>query len=179
MIPWHPGSLSWNPTGADDPTPTDSGYQNAHPMDVLTGQSYPVEGSQDMPYVGLEGLTGALQAIYNGIMSIPASIASLLAAVQAFFAIPANPTADINMQPLQNLPLLTKFPFCIPFDLVAALTSLSDENNEAPSWTLTWMEEDVEIDFEMFDTLAMVVRYFVGLSFTLMLIMKTRDLVKG
>ena len=143
-----------------------------------------------LPDIAIDGLTGALQAIwgsiigalqaiYNGITAIPAALSGIHSAITAFFAIPANPAVNINMDPLKNLPLLTKFPFCIPFDLIAAMSSLADSGNAPPSWTLSWMNVEFDMDFSIFNPVAQIVRYFTGLSFTLALILKTRELVKG
>lgn len=80
--------------------------------------------------------------------------------------------------------IVSKFPFCVPFDLIKAVQTLSsdpvvpdfDVKIKIPSLKQTY---SIKIDFNQFETMAVVSRWFFRLLFILSLILITRKLIKG
>ena len=103
---------------------------------------------------------------------------------------PDEPDAGVNdgSNGLPNLVvkgLKTKFPFCIPFDLIMAF-KLFEAPAEAPVWKLPLkvatlgIDYELVIDFNEFEQLAVVLRWIELVSFILSLILITRSkLIKG
>jgi hypothetical protein len=83
---------------------------------------------------------------------------------------------------------LKKFPFCIPWDVVDLVSSVSAEK-KAPKWELPFkmgnktfgykVDEKVIIDLSKYETLAVICRWFFRIMFILSLVIITRYLIKG
>lgn len=103
---------------------------------------------------------------------------------------PDKPDSSVNdgSNGLPNLVvkgLKTKFPFCIPFDLIMAF-KLFEAPAEAPVWKLPLevatlgIYYELVIDFNEFEQLAVVLRWIELVAFILSLILITRSkLIKG
>lgn len=80
--------------------------------------------------------------------------------------------------------ITTKFPFCIPFDVLRTVQMLSAPA-ETPVFEIPFkaefigVDETITIDFSQFDTLAAIMRWMLSALFLLGLIMATRNLIKG
>lgn len=80
--------------------------------------------------------------------------------------------------------ITTKFPFCIPFDVLRTVQMLSAPA-ETPVFKIPFkadfigVDEEITIDFSQFDTLAAIMRWMLSALFLLGLIMATRNLIKG
>lgn len=95
---------------------------------------------------------------------------------------------DIKPDETKTPQLLKKFPFCIPWDVVDLVTSVSAEK-KAPKWELPFkmgneifgykVDEKVVIDMSKYETLAVICRWFFRIMFILGLVMVTRYLIKG
>jgi hypothetical protein len=94
----------------------------------------------------------------------------------------SNPSFDISTFKVTGL--AGKFPFCIPFDLIAAIKVLVAKP-EAPVWTFplhlpgTGLSKSITINMTKFESVAYVCRWVETLGFTYLLITKTRGLIKG
>ena len=96
--------------------------------------------------------------------------------------------ADIDMPTVNGNLWKTKFPFCIPFDLINLFSGFSAEA-EAPSFHVLVMpansfgldNEDIywDIDFAPYNYLVQILRFFIALGFVLWLIVITRKLNRG
>ena len=79
--------------------------------------------------------------------------------------------------------ILTRFPFCIPFDLVNAIGAFSGLPRTPPKWVIPvniWgTENSITIDFAQFDIWAKIIRWGVLICFNVGLIVVTRKLIKG
>ena len=77
-----------------------------------------------------------------------------------------------------------KFPFCVPFDLIA-LVAILNETGEAPKWVIplpfgfAGYDGSFTIDFAMFEPVAAVIRTFMTLLFILGLVLITRKIIQG
>ena len=95
---------------------------------------------------------------------------------------------DIKPDETKTPQLLKKFPFCIPWDVVDLVTSVSAEK-KAPRWELPFkmgneifgykVDEKVIIDLSKYESLAIICRWFFRIMFILGLVMITRYLIKG
>ncbi len=90
----------------------------------------------------------------------------------------ADPTKQIDWSPLKFSGLLNKFPFCIPWDLKNAVSSLQADV-KIPKWDIEIMGENLLIDFERFEAWAKIVRWGVLILFNIGLIKITRSLIRG
>ena len=76
------------------------------------------------------------------------------------------------------------FPFCIPFDLINAVKLLSSEPIP-PKYTFNFkvsqfnIDYDIVIDFAKFEDIAKVIRTLMTFAFVIMLILITRNLIRG
>lgn len=96
--------------------------------------------------------------------------------------------ADIDIPTVNGNLWKTKFPFCIPFDLINLFSGFSSEA-EAPSFHVLVMpansfgldNDDIywDIDFAPYNYLVQILRFFLALSFVLWLIVITRKLIRG
>ena len=96
--------------------------------------------------------------------------------------------ADIDMPTVNGNLWKTKFPFCIPFDLINLFSGFSAEA-EAPNFHVLVMpansfgldNDDIywDIDFAPYNYLVQILRFFIALGFVLWLIVITRKLIRG
>lgn len=96
--------------------------------------------------------------------------------------------AEIDMPTVNGNLWKTKFPFCIPFDLINLFSGFSAEV-QAPSFHVLVMpansfgldNDDIywDIDFQPYNYLVQILRFFLALSFVLWLIVITRKLIRG
>jgi len=98
-------------------------------------------------------------------------------------AIPESTTGNVDLDQVKlPLTLKDKFPFCIPFDFLKAIGMLR-ANPVAPKFDYTFsiasigFTEHFIIDLSMFDSLAVVLRWFLSLLFTVLLIVATRRFI--
>lgn len=90
-------------------------------------------------------------------------------------------TKSLDFSPLQ-LSLADKFPFCIPFDFIRVF-NIFTSNAVTPNFIITMPENLVgggssfEFNFDKFEKLASILRFFVLLFFITNLIKYTRDLI--
>ena len=99
-----------------------------------------------------------------------------------------NPTND---KPSQVVPALSlpevlfqhKFPFCLPYDIYAMCLGLRSDNSEPPVFSIPYKNDtlnidlEYEIDFEDFNEVIIILRFFIGAGFTIGLIFATRKLI--
>ncbi len=80
--------------------------------------------------------------------------------------------------------IINKFPFCIPFDLIKVIKKM-DSTATAPRFEFPFkfqrlgINETIVLDLSQFEKVAVVVRWFVLVSYLLLLIYATRSLIKG
>lgn len=80
--------------------------------------------------------------------------------------------------------IINKFPFCIPFDLVNVIKKM-DSTATAPRFEFPFkfqrlgINETIVLDLSQFEKVAVVVRWFILVSYLLLLIYATRSLIKG
>lgn len=75
------------------------------------------------------------------------------------------------------------FPFCVPFDLIDFLGILAAEP-EAPKFTYRFyappvVDQEIEIDLSVFDSVAAIMRTMELLAFCIGLILLTRNIIRG
>ena len=108
------------------------------------------------------------------------------AAVATATVIPAKP-ADLPDIDIGSPALWTKkFPFCLPFDIARLIGDFS-ATPQIPKFSMVIMpansfglnneEIRVEIDFEPYDKLVQILRFFLALSFVFFLIIITRKII--
>ena len=99
-----------------------------------------------------------------------------------------NPKKDTPSKILPGLSLPEilfkhKFPFCLPYDIYAMCLGLRSDNAEPPVFSIPYKNDtlnidlEYEIDFEDFDEVISILRFFVGATFTVGLIFATRKLI--
>jgi hypothetical protein len=91
-------------------------------------------------------------------------------------------TGDMKEMSLPAI-IISKFPFCIPFDLAFAILALS-ANPVAPVFHITGIpgmfnSVDIEIDFSKFQLLATILRWGILIMFNIGLIKLTRTIIRG
>lgn len=94
---------------------------------------------------------------------------------------PIAPPADMDSftANLQEI-----FPFCIPFDLIKAVKILTSEP-VPPKYTFKIqvkqlkIDYDIVIDFEKYEDLAKIIRVLMTFAFVIMLILLTRNIIRG
>ena len=80
--------------------------------------------------------------------------------------------------------MASKFPFCIPFDLINAIKVLAADA-EAPHFEIPivnerlGIDESIVVDFEKFESVALICRWTEVVGFIIMLVNRTRGLIKG
>ena len=94
--------------------------------------------------------------------------------------------ADIDMPTVNGNLWKTKFPFCLPFDIINLFTGFSAEA-QAPSFHLLVMpansfglsNDDIywDIDFSPYNNLVQILRFFIAIAFVLWLIVLTRKVI--
>lgn len=93
----------------------------------------------------------------------------------------SNPSLAVGLTPSG---LSNKFPFCIPFDLIDAISMLGAKA-EAPKIVIPivnerlGIDEEIVIDFAQFESVAVVCRTTFSIGFLISLIVLTRKIVKG
>ena len=92
--------------------------------------------------------------------------------------------ANWNINDFKTSGLGSKFPFCIPYDLINLISVFEAEpvtpKFEIPFVFEKWgINESITIDLSIFDNIAKIFRTFETLGFIGFLIMKTRGLIKG
>ncbi|AKL97378.1 hypothetical protein CACET_5p00050 (plasmid) [Clostridium aceticum] len=112
----------------------------------------------------LTGITGWLSSISSWLTSL--------------FAFPTD--FSLNLDPLKNLPIATKFPFCLPFDLKNSIESLQSPV-VVPVFTTTWnlpfYQGDIEINLAAMERFAQITRWGTLIVFNLGLILVTRKVL--
>lgn len=161
-----------------------AGYDVAYGTDTAAGAIVGV----DLPAVPAEvpdtpvipgedtdhaGILSKLGSILSGIKALPGQIAGTVIG-----------TGELDWSALQGVSFKTVFPFCIPFDLADALTSLRASPKE-PLWEVDFSGTAfapagaVVIDLRTFSRLFAIIRFFVYGGFVVSLIVLTRKLIKG
>lgn len=85
---------------------------------------------------------------------------------------------ELDFSPLLDSGLDKKFPFSLPWDVKRSVEMLLVDR-EVPKWKANIKGVDIVIDFEIFTSLAKIVRSFSTLVFVLLLILITRGIIKG
>ncbi|MBK5263298.1 MAG: hypothetical protein JJE17_12145 [Peptostreptococcaceae bacterium] len=112
---------------------------------------------------------------------VPISITDALTVPATVVPDATTGNVDLDMVKLP-LTLKDKFPFCIPFDFMKGIGLLRG-NPVAPVFDFPFViqslgiHEHFLIDLSIFDTLASVLRWFLSLLFTIMLIVATRRFI--
>jgi len=165
---------------------TDNPDTNAGELPAEVGADTVVNGitdlSQDVFDIGqvIETLTGIVPTIWDLIRtedvtwSEPSTI------------VPYVPTSTVPELESMKLPALvmTRFPFCIPFDLARAFSNLVAPP-VVPSWDIPFVmdrygfNETIHISFEEFSVLATITRWGFSVVFLIGLILVTRNLIRG
>jgi hypothetical protein len=134
-----------------------------------------------------QSITDAVTSVGEGVNSIGQTITDTWAKVgEIATSITAPATIAVDFAPLSVAGSLVanKFPFCIPFDLVNSVASLNVAA-VAPHWVINFPANyfvgggHVDIDFTQFETWAVVVRWGLLISFSLGLILITRQIIGG
>lgn len=145
---------------------------------LITGVDVPsVPDVPDVPVTpdvpDLSGISGLLQSILSWLKALPAAF------VDAFLGEPV-----LNFDALKINNFITKFPFCVPYDLYNCIAQLVVPP-APPVFTLSFdgtimaSAGDIVIDLSKFDGLAKIIRFFVFFGFVAALIKITRNLIKG
>lgn len=137
------------------------------------------------------GLTTAINAVKTAVESMSTTLSNAMTTTQTKVtdianAITAPATVPINFVPLQiaGATVATKFPFCIPFDLINSISSLNVAA-VAPHWVINFDSGyfvgggQVDVDFEQFESWAQVVRWGLLIIFSVGLISVTRRMIGG
>lgn len=140
--------------------------------EVLAGDFADLKEQEESIALGVEALTLENQGVdvING--SISTTIIKDLDIPESEFELPSLPI------------IATKFPFCIPFDLYFAVANLVAEP-VAPEFNINFPASifggsaDMDLDFGVFEGLAVVVRWTILLGFVISLILLTRKLIRG
>ena len=138
-------------------------------------------------------ITGLLQSIWDAVKSLPAAIAAafsaaLTAILDAVLAIPAAIASifdvsqfSLDFSGFKNLVIKDKFPFCIPWDFYNAIKifaqSASDYQMNIDLET-SYFEVHHTVDLSPFLFPIAFFRYASTVWFAIVLILRTRDLMK-
>lgn len=132
-------------------------------------------------------LTEDLAGVVSGIGSIGnklSNILSKLSALPALIGAAVIGTGSLDFSGFQNIELYNKFPFCIPWDLYNCFKDF----NVAPivpkfeidfSGTFLSPADPIVVDFNDYEELVQIVRYFSFAFFVVGLILITRNLIRG
>lgn len=104
---------------------------------------------------GLGKIVALLKSIINWISQIPNMIGKLFI-----------PTEELDFKPIENIAILEKWPFSIPYDIKQVFENLSIEG-QAPIWEFPILEEEIIIDFNEFNQVASLVRILLSILFLL------------
>lgn len=100
------------------------------------------------------------------------------------YDVPTDITLDFSPLMAFGDTLTGKFPFCIPWDIKRSIESLV-ASPKAPRWTIEFDTDyfvgggSFTIDFAEFEELAKIVRWAIMIIFSMGLMIKTRDIIKG
>lgn len=193
LVPGFPGTWRTDPLNPFlDLTPAPDSYVNT-PVDQVLENGYSGTGTGDITYpdvgtipdidtvgwtAGLQGLANSIsagmQALFTGIISIPGTITTT---VTNIFAMPANP-AQINLQPLQGIALMSVFPFCIPWDLYNTFAIMAAPP-QVPVFEFQILGVALTWDLSPFGFLASIQRWAIYIIFLVGLMVSTRSLIGG
>ncbi|MEG1709926.1 MAG: hypothetical protein RR285_14615, partial [Acinetobacter sp.] len=93
-----------------------------------------------------------------------------------------KPEDDMTVPKLPSLG--DKFPFCIPFDLIA-LVGVLNAKSVVPKWDIPFYiksinyRDSISLDFTQFEVVADVCRITITIIFILGLILITRKIIQG
>ena len=114
-------------------------------------------------------------------------LGGILAFLKDIFSIPDD--LELDIEPLKDLPLLTKFPFSLPWDYKNIITNFITDETKAPNFDIdfpievsavNWSQDvKINVDFEQFTQLANIVRIMLSFIFVLGLIILTRTFIGG
>lgn len=98
---------------------------------------------------------------------------------------PANdkPSKVVPALSLPEILFQHKFPFCLPYDVYAMCLCLRSDDAEPPVFSVPYRNDtlnidlEYEINFEDFDEVISILRFFIGATFTVGLIFATRKLI--
>ncbi len=170
---------------------TDVGvYDPSIPSDGV-GVSYNPENTQQK----LEDLNGVIDSTGSLPMVIPGNAADIgvLADNPALITDPAAAGEVLNIYPA-DLPQINspsalwtdKFPFCLPFDIYNLFATFAAEPEipkfhvlVLPKNSFGFNNEDIyfDIDFEPYDKLVKILRFFLSAAFVVFIILITRKLI--
>ena len=123
----------------------------------------------------LDWLKGILQSILDAIRSIPAAITAFIASL---FDVTQF---QLDFTPFKSLVIKDKFPFCIPFDFrnaVKSFASTSSDYQMRIDLETSFFEIHHTVDLSPFVVPIAFFRYAACVWFTLVLITRTKDLMK-
>ena len=96
--------------------------------------------------------------------------------------------SDFNLPTYDGNKLANKFPFCIPFDIIHLFSGFLSEPEEAPelhfvvlpanSFSLQNDEFSIDIDFQDYNIIVQLLRFFVAVAFLLWLMLITNNLLQ-
>lgn len=123
--------------------------------------------------------TQTIEATNAGTEAIVGAIAAAAAAAAA-----AAQPGELDLSRLTlGQTLMSRFPFCIPFDLINAFKTFNVGGTSAPVWHVAFeiggVQVQQDIDLSQFNGLAAVLRWGILISFVIGLILVTRGLIKG
>lgn len=149
---------------------------NGVTTDAIYGEGGLVDVEGDTFVPTYPDITTGLESVGSKLMSILSAIGSLPGLLVG--------SGDLDFSGFHGVDFSGVFPFCIPFDLIHAVESLS-VSSVPPRFEFdfggTAMSEagTVVIDFQQFESLAKVVRYFVLLISAFGFALITRRVIKG
>jgi len=103
-------------------------------------------------------------------------LGSILAFLMNLFKFPEK--IDIDLEPLQNLVLIDRFPFSLPWDLKNSF-SLLVAPPVPPRFEIPFITENIVIDLAQFEVWAKISRTFSSILFVGGLILSTRKFIGG
>lgn len=123
----------------------------------------------------LDWLKGILQSILDAIRSIPAAITAFIASL---FDVTQF---QLDFTPFKSLVIKDKFPFCIPFDFrnaVKSFASTASDYQMRIDLETSYFEVHHTVDLSPFVIPIAFFRYAACVWFTLILVTRTKDLMK-
>ena len=134
----------------------------------------------------LDWLKGILQSILDAIRAIPAAITGLLQSIlDTISAIPAAIASifdvsqfSLDFSGFKNLVIKDKFPFCIPWDFYRAIKVFAQSATDYVDIETAYFEIHQTVDLSPFVVPIAFFRYVATVWFALVLIFRTRDLMK-
>lgn len=173
----HPGDWS-GPWVGGIPVPGTGVGTGAVPGDWTAG--LPLTPDASIPNTGVGDNTWAGDKVIPGDIPLNPDITVPV--------VPVEP-GEINWNPILDAGagLKTKFPFCLPYDLISMVESFTSEG-VAPSWDINFkvpnpmnrgstQNASIKVDFEQFASFALISRIFTTAIFIIALIMASRKLI--